>query len=132
MIGLFINFIKYNNSFNFENYTFICSDLNDAKQTLLNFLTKEFLYLKIDFPLLLEDFEYIFLKNEYINTNVFTYKIFINNTWEEPWELQDIYTDVLDILQEIEYKKDIDFSEITDWHEVTTTAGLVSHIYKSN
>ena len=29
-------------------------------------------------------------------------------------------------------KKDIDFSEITDWHEVTTTAGLVSHIYKSN
>ena len=29
-------------------------------------------------------------------------------------------------------KKDIDFSEITDWHEVTTTAGLINHIYKSN
>ena len=27
-------------------------------------------------------------------------------------------------------KKDIDFSEITDWHEVTTTAGLINHIYK--
>ena len=112
MVGLIINFIKYTQYFNIITESYICNDIDDAKKKLIDYLINQFQYLKIDFPLNLEDFEYIWFKNEYINTNVFTYKIFINNKWEEPWELQDIYTDLLDILQNIENEKILDLSEI--------------------
>jgi hypothetical protein len=111
-IGLIINYTRYITYFDITQDKFICDDLNQAKNFLINYIVSKFLFLNIDFPLDLLDLEYLVFDNQYINTNIFTYDLFINNKWEKPWELQEIYNDVLSILQEKENNKNIDFSQL--------------------
>ena len=98
--GLVININKYNSYCEIKHTTYICNSIDDCKNKLIDLLVLEFNNLHIDFPLDILDFEYIFLKQNYINTNVFNYMIFFDNEWIHPWEHQDIYTDVLDKLFE--------------------------------
>ena len=98
--GLFINMNKYNNQCEIFHSTHICNSLDDCKNKLIDYLVLQFNNLYIDFPLDILDFEYIYLNQNYINTNIFNYSIFHEDQWIHPWEHQDIYTDVLNKLHE--------------------------------
>jgi hypothetical protein len=102
--GLIINLNKYNSFCEIIHKTFICDNLEDCKNQLINFLIDEFKDLNIDFPLELNEFEYIILNQNYINTNIFNYMIFYDDKWITPWELDDIYTELLEKIHELDIK----------------------------
>ena len=80
---------------------FLCSTLNECKNILIDYLTKIFNELNIDFPIDILEFEYKWFTQNYVDINCFDY-IIINpndtnlNVWNSPWELGDIYSDVTD------------------------------------
>jgi len=100
-IGLSITFIKYNNHFKILNEYLVCDNIEEAREKLIDYFIKQIKDINIDFPLEFDDFEYIWLDNNYIDGNMINYKIFIKNEWIEPWELQEIYSDVLNKLDEL-------------------------------
>lgn len=100
-IGLSITFIKYCNHFKIFNEYLICDDIDQAKEKLIDYIVKQIQYKNIDFPLDFDNFEYIWLDNNYIDGNMINYKIFIENKWIEPWDLQEIYSDVLNKIEEL-------------------------------
>ena len=98
MIGLIIIINKYLSQ---EILTFNFASIDEARDKLISVLIDKFKNLNIDFPLLLSDLEYIWFNEESIDLPIFSYKIF-DDIWTNPWEEQDIYSDVLDKLHEIE------------------------------
>jgi hypothetical protein len=112
--GLIVIINKYDNYFETIKETFVCTNLDDCKEKLINYLALEFNKLTIDFPLELNDFEYIWFKHNYTKSNVFSYTIFNSEIikWEEPWELQDLYYEVIEKIHEIEIADGIDFTKL--------------------
>ena len=110
-IALLIRINKYKQYFESDQKTFICESIEEAKNNIINILVKNFSHLNIDYPDDFNDFEYIWFK-KYIKVNAFDYKIFDGNQWIEPWELQDIYSDVLDLMQKNEEADPPNFDEI--------------------
>ena len=98
MIGLIIVINKYLSQ---EILTFNFNSIDEAKNKLISILIDKFKNLNIDFPLLLSDLEYLWFNEESLDLPIFTYKIF-DDTWTNPWDDQEIYSDVLDKLHEIE------------------------------
>lgn len=111
-IGLFIIINKFTHYFETIHHTTTGTTLDNIKEQLINYLAKQFNSLNIDFPLELCDFEYIWFKQQYVLCNAFNYKIFYQNNWIEPWELEDIYTDVLDKMLEEDTNNPPNFSEL--------------------
>jgi hypothetical protein len=98
MIGLIIIINKNNCQ---DTLTFDVNTIDEAKNKLISILVNNFKDMNIDFPLLISDFEYLWFNEEAKNLPVFTYKIY-NNNWDNPWDEQEIYTDVLEQLYELE------------------------------
>ena len=111
-IGLALTINKYNTYFESVSYFTVNESIENAKKSLVNTLVDHFKHINIDFPLDLIDFEYLWFKQQYVKTNSFVYKIYSNETWSEPWELQDIYDEVLEKLEEYEIKNVPDFSKM--------------------
>ncbi len=108
-VGLVIVINKYKNYFETKQHFLICDTLFNTKEKLLELLTEYFNKINIDYPLKLEDFEYEWFGQQYVKSNAFSYKIFVDGKWDEPWELQDIYDEVLEriVKHEIDnYKPD--------------------------
>lgn len=97
-IGLTITLNKYNKYFKSINKLFLCDTLDETKNTLINYLIEQFKSLLIDFPSELEDLRYMWFDQQNVEAEIFKYKIFINNRWDEPWEPQEIYSEVLEIM----------------------------------
>jgi hypothetical protein len=110
-IGLLIRINKYKQYFESEQKTFVCDSIESAKTELINVLVKNISHLNIDYPDDFNDFEYQWFQR-YIKVNAFDYNIFINNEWVEPWELQEIYSDVLEVMQQNEEANPPNFDEI--------------------
>jgi len=110
MIALIIIINKYLSQ---EILTYNMNNIDEAKNKLISILVDKFKNLNIDFPLFLSDLEYIWFNEESIELPIFTYKIF-DDKWTNPWEEQEIYTDVLDKLHEIEINTIPDFSDLYD------------------
>ena len=111
-IGLTITINKFNTYFETKSYYLVCDNIDEAKNKLTDNLVENFRYITIDFPLDLIDFEYLWFKQQYVNTNAFVYKIFTNGQWTEPWETQDIYDEVLEKLEVQEIENVPDFSKM--------------------
>jgi hypothetical protein len=111
-IGLFIIINKFTNCFETIYHTTTGTTMDNIKDILISYLAKQFNILDIDFPLELHDFEYIWFKQQHIICNAFNYKIFYKNNWVEPWELEELYTDVLDKMLEENNKNPPNFSEL--------------------
>jgi hypothetical protein len=112
MIGLIITINKYNNCFSHDIFTFNLNSIDDVKDKLISTLVDAFKELNIDFPLELLDFEYIWFDSQYTKLPVFTYKIYDNSWLENIWDDQDIYTDVLSKLYELEINNPPNFSSL--------------------
>ncbi len=111
-VGLIVTINKYNHWFETMQTSYVCDDIEDAKNTLVDYLVQQFRNLNIDYPLDLSDFEYLWFKQQYVNTNAFYYKLFMENIWCEPWDQQDIYSEVLDKMFEQETQNPPDFSNL--------------------
>ena len=111
-IGLIITINRFNTYFESNSYTTLHETIDDARNKLVETLVENFKYINIDFPNNLVDFEYIWFKEQYVNVNSFTYKLFLNNNWSEPWDSDDIYDDVLVKLEEYEIQNAPDFSKM--------------------
>ena len=62
----------------------------------------------IDYPSDIDDYSTIFWNNEYsMDNNFFDYQNFYQNKWIKPWELQDIYEKVLDIIHQVDIQNSI-------------------------
>ena len=109
-IGLIIIINKYDKHFTTYEQTFICSSIDDAKNKLIDYLANNLL-LEIDYPMSLEQFEYIWFSEQYVNTNAFSYKIF-SNKWDQPWTLDEIYLDVIDKIVDNDNNNPPDFTKL--------------------
>jgi len=115
MIGLIIHLNKYDKYFYQETITFNEKTIEDIKNKLLSTLVDKFNFLHIDYPLLLSEFEYIWFQNFNDIPNdllIFEYNIYDGNNWIKPWDDQDIYTEVLDRLHNIELSNIPNFEEL--------------------
>jgi hypothetical protein len=115
-IGLIVTinrFVNYSGHkyFKAKTVTTMCKTLEDAHSELVRYLCSQFKDLNIDFPIDINEFELLWFDREYIETHAFTYKVF-NNKWMEPWEMEDIYSDVMDLMFDTESKNPPDFSEL--------------------
>ena len=110
-IGLTITINKYTNYFETKQYYVICDTLFSTKEKLLELLTEHINKINIDYPLMLEDFDYEWFGQQYVKSNSFSYKIFMNDEWNEPWELQDIYDEILERIVKQEIQNAPDFTE---------------------
>jgi hypothetical protein len=111
-IGLIITINKFKHYWETSQTTMLCESMDKAKDKLVDHLAKEFSNLNIDYPLELSDFEYHWFGQQYVKSNAFNYKLFMEGVWHEPWEHQDIYSDVLDKMQANEEADPPNFDEI--------------------
>ncbi len=82
---------------------FIFENLDECLNKII-ITVKDHINKKIDFPSDLDEFTNIhWYENNVMNNEVFDYYIFINDEWKQPWSLQEIYEDVVDII----HKNDI-------------------------
>jgi len=110
--GLIITINRYTNYFESANYHTTHDSVENAKNKLIQTLVDNFKHINIDFPNNLVDFEYHWFKQQYVKANAFTYKIFSNNNWTEPWDCDEIYDEVLSQLEEYEISNPPDFSKM--------------------
>jgi hypothetical protein len=112
MIGLIITINGYNKHFYSFTNTFLCENLEKSKEQLIKYLANEFNKLDIDFPKDIYEFENIWFDNQYVKTTIFDYKLFLDNKWEEPWEYENLYYDILDEIINIESNQSYNFEKL--------------------
>jgi hypothetical protein len=110
-IGLIIIINKFNHYFETQTQTWSCDTIDQARERLLDYLSDQFKNLNIDYPMELDDFEYIWFNKQYLNSNSFYYKIYNSGEWLEPWEHQEIYSDVLERMLAREQANPPDYSQ---------------------
>lgn len=111
-VGLTVTINKYKTYFASIQTSIVCDNIDDAYTELVKYIVAHFTPLNIDFPLELDEFENIWFNQTYVSADAFTYKIFHNNSWTEPWSRQDIYDDVLEIMLAHEEANPPDFAKI--------------------
>jgi len=112
--ALTITLNKFTKYFESINKSFTCSDLEVTKNVLINFIASHINHLTIDYPLTLEEFEYIWFDEQYVKCNLFSYNVFNiqSNEWINPWSLDEIYEDTLTYLHAKELLVPVDLSKL--------------------
>lgn len=111
-IALSLTVNKFINHFESIPYFLTFDSLEDTRNEIVNILVTHFKKLNINYPHELIEFEYELFSQQYVKTDAFTYKIYQNEKWEEPWETQDIYDDVIEKIIYEDSKDPPDFSEM--------------------
>jgi hypothetical protein len=111
-IGLVVTINKFKHYWETSQTTWSCDTIDEANEKLINHLAKELGNLNIDYPLDLADFEHQWFNQQYANSNAFYYGIFMEGVWHQPWEHQDIYSDVLNKMEQNEQVEPPNFEEI--------------------
>jgi hypothetical protein len=117
MKGLVV-IVNYSNKQIME--TFSDDDINVLKIKLIDFLSNEFNKRIIDYP---TDYEQlpIYWFDGYILNDVFLYKVFLND-WIEPWSYDEIYSEAIDKLIQIENQNPV--SEYVEYENDEERQGL--------
>ena len=111
-VGLVITYVSFNKNIEIINDYIICQDIENSKIELIKYFSNKIQNLNIDYPLEYEKLEYLVFNDNYINCNMINYKIFNNNTWSDPWDIQEIYDEVLELLLQKENEQEIDMNEL--------------------
>jgi hypothetical protein len=127
MIGLIITINKYSSWYSSKSTTFTFNTLDEAYTKLVSIITDIVNNLNIDFPLDLDDFETIWFDGNYVGSSFFEYKIFNNDMWSEPWDKQDIYSQVLDNLIKIQQEQNINYEELYGEPTINDNGGFYSN-----
>lgn len=111
-IGLIVTINRFTQFFESQFFAFTLNTLEDAYNKFISLLVDKFKNINIDFPDNLLDFEYEWFKRQYVKCNAFSYKIFMDNKWSEPWDCDDIYNDMLIKMEEYEIQTVPDFTQM--------------------
>ena len=111
-VALSLTVNKFSNYFEAIPYFLTFDTLENAKNEMINILVTHYKKLHINYPQEILDFEYINFNKEYVKAESFIYKIYYNDKWDEPWENQDIYSDVIEKIINEDSDSPPDFSEI--------------------
>jgi len=111
-IGLSLTINKFTTYFESIPHFLLFDTLDDARKELINILVTHYKKFNINYPPILIDFEHEVFSQQYVKAETFVYKIFQNDRWEEPWEPQDIYDDVIEQIIKEESDNPPEFSEI--------------------
>ena len=111
-IGLSLTINKFTTYFESIPHFLMFDTLDNARNELINILVTHYKKLYINYPPVLVDFEYEIFSQNYVKADAFVYKIFSNDRWDEPWESQDIYDDVIERIIKEESDNPPEFSEI--------------------
>ena len=111
-IGLSLTINKFTTYFESIPHFLMFDTLENARIELINILVTHYKKLHINYPPVLVDFEYELFSQNYVKADAFVYKIFNNDRWDEPWETQDIYDDVIEKIIKEESDNPPEFSEI--------------------
>lgn len=107
MIPMILIFTRPNYTPKYELFTFNCDTIEECKGKLLVNI-KNKIFKNIDYPQHLEDFTTLYWYNDnFMDNHIFDYKIFYNNEWSQPWELQELYDDVIDIIHQVDIQNSI-------------------------
>jgi hypothetical protein len=127
MIGLIITINKYNSWFSSNTETFTFNTLEDVQKKLVSYLSDILIDNNLDFPQELEDFEYLWFNENYVNSPFFNYRLFNDNIWSQPWDNQDIYSLVLDNIIKLQQDKNIDYEQLYGEPSMEETNGFYSN-----
>jgi hypothetical protein len=111
-IALSLTVNKFTSYFESISYFLTFDTLENTKNGMINILINHFKKIHINYPHNLIDFEYELFNQNYVKSDAFIYKIFKNNNWEEPWDTQDIYEEVIEKIIKEDSDNPPDFSEI--------------------
>lgn len=107
MIPMILIFTRPNYTPKYELLTFNCQNLEECKGKLIVNI-KNNIFKNIDYPPNLDDFATLHWYNDnYMENNIYDYKIFYNNEWSQPWELQDLYEEVIEIIHQVDVQNSI-------------------------
>ena len=105
-IPMFITFTRPNVP-KYETSTFSCSSLDECKNKLIINI-KDNITSIIDYPNDLDDYSCLYWYNKnYMDNNIFDYKIYYENNWIQPWSLQELYEDVINIIYQVDVQDSI-------------------------
>ena len=110
-IGLIVTINSFKNHFKSNTNSTMCNSIDEARDELITYLCGKFDNLNIDFPDNINDFELIWFNREYADAPSFSYKLFTTR-WEEPWDREEIYNDVLNKMLEQDSKNPPNFEEL--------------------
>jgi hypothetical protein len=105
-IPIFITITKPNIP-KYETITYICNTLEDCQNKLIVNL-KNIINKKIDYPEDVDDFSTNYWYNDYsMDNEFFDYNLYYNNKWVKPWTLQELYDDVINIINQVDIQDSI-------------------------
>jgi len=91
----------------YETLTFICKTLDECENKLIVNI-KNNINANIDYPVDIDDYSALFWNNESsMDNNFFDYQIFYEDKWIKPWELQEIYEKVLEIIHQVDIQNSL-------------------------
>lgn len=111
-IGLSLTINKFTTFYESTPHFIMVDSQESARKEIINILNTHYKKFHIDFPSDLSEFEHEVFGHTYVHADAFVYKLFINNKWEEPWETQDLYDDVIERIIKEESDDPPDFSDI--------------------
>lgn len=107
MIPMILIFTRPHHTPKYELLTFNCESLEECKGKLITNI-KNKISKNIDYPQNLDDFATLFWYDEnYMDNEIFDYKIFHNNEWVQPWELQELYEEITQIIYQVDLQNSI-------------------------
>ena len=105
-IPIFITITKPNIP-KYETITYVCDTFEDCQNKLIVNL-KNIINKKIDYPEDVDDFSTNYWYNDYAMDNeFFDYNLYHNNQWVKPWTLQELYDDVINIINQVDIQDSI-------------------------
>ena len=95
---------------------------NSLENVLHNIVVciKKEIDMKIDYPSDIDEFSNLYWFDTHDNFELFSYHIFNNSMWSSPWTQQEIYENILQLINELDIQNaliDISNKELSDTDE---------------
>jgi hypothetical protein len=91
----------------YELTTYVCESLEDCQNKLIVNIKNKILK-KVEYPPDLETFALTAWYNEYNMENyIYDYQIFLDNKWQKPWSLEELYESVIEIIHQVDLQNSI-------------------------
>ena len=91
----------------YESLYFICKDLDECYNKIIISI-KNLIMMNTDYPDDYDEFKNIIWYNSVsFDNEIFDYNIFINDKWSKPWDHQELYSNALEIINNVDIQNSI-------------------------
>jgi hypothetical protein len=108
MIPFVVQFISRDTAPETILYTEVANNYDDCYNKIVLYIKKK-IDININYPSEFDDFNNLiwFSDSPMCNNDLFDYQIFYENKWIKPWTKQDIYNDILDLIEKLDIQNSI-------------------------